>query len=489
MYYVFFGRMKVLTQALAATFLFLSTVRGGNTTCIGNGLDWYTDAVGETPCMTYQRLRQICNADYQVPSFRPNTPGDNCDDQLQACCCNSVSWALSMLCMNCQQDTNGGNVNGIDAGVGAYSMYRMSSSTTWCTPGTNQSLPADVQSAVCNEGIRLDDFLYVLFWNDGTWFYTYTRETAQEDQVSNANNTFTHCANQIVSLTSSTPASTAPASTAPASTAPASTAPASTAPASTAPASTAPSSNAPASNASASKAPASNTPASIATTSDAANSASSTASASNSASKATTSSATASNASAFKTAASTAASTAAGSSSDRSGQSSPALLQSISATQTHHQDSSSDTGAIAGGAVGGVLGFAGIVLGALFLSRRLRGRQPTRAAVAVEPFDATQSRGGWSGASHVGAVTKRPFRDVSYISLHHDSGLPETPVAMLQSSSALVTSVDPPLSEETAVAPNHVRWVVPPFSEEALGQEEGASISRSSSGTLPPPYY
>lgn len=96
---------------------------------------------------------------------------------------------------------------------------------------------------------------------------------------------------------------------------------------------------------------------------------------------------------------------------------------------------------------------------------------------------------GWSGASHVGAVTKRPFRDVSYISLHHDSGLPETPVAMLQSSSALVTSVDPPLSEETAVAPNHVRWVVPPFSEEALGQEEGASISRSSSGTLPPPYY
>lgn len=54
----------------------------------------------------------------EVPSFRPDTPGDNCDDQVcmspqhalsraaltsichvAACCCNSVSWALRMLCM------------------------------------------------------------------------------------------------------------------------------------------------------------------------------------------------------------------------------------------------------------------------------------------------------------------------------------------------------------------------------------------------------
>ncbi|KAH7886800.1 hypothetical protein F5I97DRAFT_1936419 [Phlebopus sp. FC_14] len=168
----------------------LNVVYAGNTTCAGSLTDWYTNAVGETACETYQRLRQICNPQYQVPSFRPNTPGDQCDDQLQECCCNSISWALSMLCMNCQWDVPGGSSTGIDAGVGAYALYRAPTGR-FCSPGTNQSLPADIQTAVCNSGIKLDDFLYELFWSDGSCVYT--METASVDQATNNNNTFTHC--------------------------------------------------------------------------------------------------------------------------------------------------------------------------------------------------------------------------------------------------------------------------------------------------------
>ncbi|KAG1824551.1 uncharacterized protein BJ212DRAFT_1261652 [Suillus subaureus] len=182
----------------------------GNTTCAGNMTQWYTDAVGETACTTYQRLRQICNPNYQVPNFRPNTPGDQCDDQLQSCCCNSVSWALSMLCMNCQWDVNGGSVSGIDAGVGAYGMYR-SPSGPFCTPGTNQSLPDDIQAAVCNEDIKLSNFLYELFWNDGSCIYT--MNTGVKDEAATNNNMYTHC-NSTASSTLSSSTRTSTASTA-----------------------------------------------------------------------------------------------------------------------------------------------------------------------------------------------------------------------------------------------------------------------------------
>ncbi|OSX63153.1 hypothetical protein POSPLADRAFT_1180211, partial [Postia placenta MAD-698-R-SB12] len=182
-------RSSTLAAALALAAL-VRPALSGNTTCAGNALDWYTSAVGETPCTctTYQRLRQICNSEYEVPSFRPNTPGDNCDDQLSSCCCNSISFALSMLCMNCQWDVNGGSVNGIDAGNGAYYMYRFSDyNGQYCGDGTNQSLPTTIQTAVCNQGIKLDDFMYNLFWNTGAC--TYTREAAQQDQATDNNDT------------------------------------------------------------------------------------------------------------------------------------------------------------------------------------------------------------------------------------------------------------------------------------------------------------
>ncbi|KAI0728169.1 hypothetical protein C8Q72DRAFT_412494 [Fomitopsis betulina] len=165
----------------------------GNTTCAGSRLDWYTDVVGETPCMTYQRLRQICHSEYEVGSFSYESPGDRCNDQVSTCCCSSIAWALSNLCRNCQWDIDSGSPNGLDAPHGAYYLYRFNhSEDQYCGDGTNQSLPEDIEKAVCNEGIKLENFLYDLFWNTGAWFYTYTRESAETDHAANGNNIY-HC--------------------------------------------------------------------------------------------------------------------------------------------------------------------------------------------------------------------------------------------------------------------------------------------------------
>ncbi|KAG2362031.1 hypothetical protein BDR07DRAFT_1461129 [Suillus spraguei] len=173
----------------------------GNTTCLSGQLDWYTSAVGETPCTTYQRLRQICNSAYVVGNFSANIPGDRCDDQVSDCCCNSVAYGLSMLCMNCQEDADPGDVYGISAGPGAYTTY-----LAGCGPGTNQSLPADIQQAVCNENIKIDNFLYNrTFWSDGSC--RWAADFAVEQQAVYNNNTFTVCPNQV-SPSASLPTST-----------------------------------------------------------------------------------------------------------------------------------------------------------------------------------------------------------------------------------------------------------------------------------------
>ncbi|KAF9803480.1 hypothetical protein IEO21_09676 [Rhodonia placenta] len=130
----------------------------------------------------------------EVPSFRPDTPGDNCDDQV---CMSQLSLSrVSPFLLSCQWDVGSNDTNGIDAGNSAYYIYRFSDTDgQYCGPGTNQSrpdsLPTAIQTAVCNTDIRLDDFLYVLFWNTGAC--SYTREWAQQDQATNANNTFQHC--------------------------------------------------------------------------------------------------------------------------------------------------------------------------------------------------------------------------------------------------------------------------------------------------------
>ncbi|KAG2155236.1 uncharacterized protein EDB93DRAFT_1129571 [Suillus bovinus] len=187
---------RLVWVALLLLYHARAILAAGNTTCLSGELDWYTTAVGETPCATYQQLRQICNSAYVVGNFSSTTPGDRCDDQVSDCCCNSVAFALSMLCMNCQEDAVSGNVAGFDAAPGTYTTY-----LAGCGLGVNQSLPADIQQAVCNENIKIDNFLYNRsYWSDGSC--RWTADYAVEQQAINNNNTFTVCPNQVLASAS-----------------------------------------------------------------------------------------------------------------------------------------------------------------------------------------------------------------------------------------------------------------------------------------------
>ncbi|KAJ6462768.1 hypothetical protein C8R47DRAFT_95400 [Mycena vitilis] len=118
--------------------LLLYATRGAaadNLACNGTGMNWYTSIVGETPCQTYQQLRQICNAQYTVGVQKIDTPPDNCSDQVSSCCCNTIAFALSMLCLNCQQDI--GTSPGHDAAAGAYQDY-LGSACPACQRDRNQ---------------------------------------------------------------------------------------------------------------------------------------------------------------------------------------------------------------------------------------------------------------------------------------------------------------------------------------------------------------
>ncbi|KAG8772721.1 hypothetical protein FRC12_002918, partial [Ceratobasidium sp. 428] len=164
----------------------VAVVKAGNTTCKTTSLDWYTRSVGETPCRTYERLLQTCDSKYQVGNFPPTQPPDTCDTQVSTCCCNSISFALSMLCQNCQYGVGSGTNGdtGDDAKPGSYGVYLGK-----CSPITNQSLPNTAQTAACNQGISIPNYLYTLFWNQGDWYYEYTRQTADLQIQSKQNGT------------------------------------------------------------------------------------------------------------------------------------------------------------------------------------------------------------------------------------------------------------------------------------------------------------
>ncbi|KAJ6602107.1 hypothetical protein B0H10DRAFT_2230327 [Mycena sp. CBHHK59/15] len=168
-------------------------------TCNGTGMDWHSVMVGETPCQTYQKLCQICNPECASASpplclptqtddflfFRAVTvgmmntviPPDTCSDPVSGCCCNSIEWALSMLCLNCQQD------------IGTTNRHRR----LLRLPGLVQQPPV-VQPArghpdrVGNEPIRIEDYIYVNGWPSGAWFYGYSSAMIK------SNNSFMHCA-------------------------------------------------------------------------------------------------------------------------------------------------------------------------------------------------------------------------------------------------------------------------------------------------------
>ncbi|KAJ3876372.1 hypothetical protein F5051DRAFT_411781 [Lentinula edodes] len=184
----------------------------GDVACSGTGLDWYIDMVGESPCTTYERLRQICNPSFQVGVMNVNTPPDACNEQVADCCCNSVAFTLSMFCLNCQQGI-GTSGNGIDAGQGAYQLYLQGSRPPgqWCSPVTNQSLPNNIDTAVCDRNIKIiDDIRTGLFWSDGSWFYVWSYEAISEDVGANDNNAFTHCASSTSTSASTSTSSSTP---------------------------------------------------------------------------------------------------------------------------------------------------------------------------------------------------------------------------------------------------------------------------------------
>ncbi|KAI0734898.1 hypothetical protein C8Q72DRAFT_331117 [Fomitopsis betulina] len=165
--------------AAAASLLLLMrpVSASGPLSCYGNSttLDWYIDAVEETPCMTYQKLRQICNSDYQTPLWSEEIHvADTCEDPISSiCCCNSIAWSVRNLCINCQWDAAGTTDTGTSGRAGDFYRWRWSTMTVnegiYCGDGWNQTLPENVQLAVCQKGIRLADFLYDIFWPDGSW--------------------------------------------------------------------------------------------------------------------------------------------------------------------------------------------------------------------------------------------------------------------------------------------------------------------------------
>ncbi|KAF8194363.1 hypothetical protein K438DRAFT_818293 [Mycena galopus ATCC 62051] len=187
--------MRIFLLAIYASVLLAQVFSQGNTSCSGTQMDWYTGVVGETPCSTYQRLRQICNPEYQVGQMNSSLPPDMCTDQISGCCCNSIAFTLSMLCLNCQQKIGTGN--GYDAPPGTMQNYFNASyngiqtDLSHCDAPVFENLTANVQTGVCNEGIRILDDLYSIAWSDGACVYA--SEALHEDTVVEANNSFTKC--------------------------------------------------------------------------------------------------------------------------------------------------------------------------------------------------------------------------------------------------------------------------------------------------------
>ncbi|KAF9067649.1 hypothetical protein BDP27DRAFT_1448942 [Rhodocollybia butyracea] len=135
-------------------------------------------------------------------NLETNAPPDVCNEQSADCCCNSIAFALAMLCLNCQH--NIGTGAGYDAGAGAYGLYLRAPTT--CSPVKNQTLPASVQDA------SILGYWRLVLVNQYTWQTTSLYIAAQN------NNTFTHCAATARNNTSgpsSAPSSSNPSSTPP----------------------------------------------------------------------------------------------------------------------------------------------------------------------------------------------------------------------------------------------------------------------------------
>ncbi|QRV80514.1 hypothetical protein RhiJN_08529 [Ceratobasidium sp. AG-Ba] len=78
---------------------------------------------------------------------------------------------------------------GFDAPDGTYGQYLYG-----CPSPTNRSLPISRQKAVCGQGLNIPSYVYNPFWDDGTWFYKFTKDAALKEITSGQNKT-SYCKN------------------------------------------------------------------------------------------------------------------------------------------------------------------------------------------------------------------------------------------------------------------------------------------------------
>lgn len=190
----------MLAHGIILALSLMGIANAGNTTCLNNSMDWFTQSVGESPCQVYERLRGTCSPGFQVGNMPNTAPGDTCGDQVSACCCNTVAFALSMLCMSCQWGIGSG-VNqdfGFDAPVGTYGKYLSN-----CGRPSNRTLPDTVQMATCKQNIKIPSYVYNPSWETtGEWYFYYTRQTA-ELQIKSGENETSICADMLLKAAAS----------------------------------------------------------------------------------------------------------------------------------------------------------------------------------------------------------------------------------------------------------------------------------------------
>ncbi|KAF9254458.1 hypothetical protein L218DRAFT_493490 [Marasmius fiardii PR-910] len=175
------------------------SVLGASERCSDAGLDWYNNAVGETPCQTYERLRRICNPSYTVPeSLKDAEPQDRCTDPNAECCCNNIAFSLRMLCFTCQMGL-GEYGFGVDAQKGTYQMYLAQGSNEGeCEPQSFQALPMTVQEEACSRNMRIFRGLYDgTFWKEGSWFYLWSNEYLSQQLSTQGEQAFYPCFGNI----------------------------------------------------------------------------------------------------------------------------------------------------------------------------------------------------------------------------------------------------------------------------------------------------
>ncbi|KAJ3889589.1 hypothetical protein GG344DRAFT_66990 [Lentinula edodes] len=156
----------------------------GDVACSGTGLDWYIDMVGESPCTTYERLRQICNPSFQVGVMNVNTPPDACNEQVV------VNKVLEQAAMGLTQ-------------------VKAPTSSTCRVLVRPDNGAAPSRTRVCDRNIKIiDDIRTGLFWSDGSCVWSY--EAISEDVGANNNNAFTHCASSTSTSASTSTSSSTP---------------------------------------------------------------------------------------------------------------------------------------------------------------------------------------------------------------------------------------------------------------------------------------